>query len=234
MGVHRQCMRDRIKQVLLDRILNGTYRPGDRLVELQIAREMDTSQAPVREALRELAAVHLVETESYRGTRVRQISARELRESYQVRAMLEEMAAQSAAPRFQSKPEPLQAALANLLAATQSQNLECLARQNGAFHRLIVETSDNSILLRVWDSLSIEVWTRINLRLLAQTTVNLQEVIEEHQPIVDALVRGDGKTAGYLLRRHAETVLLPEIDDVSETPKQGETARVMREREDVG
>lgn len=227
MGVHRQCMHERVKQVLLDRILNGTYKPGDRLVELQIAREMDTSQAPVREALRELEALHLVETESYRGTRVRQLSTRELRESYQVRGVLEEMAAQSAAPRFQENPQPLQAALATLLAATQSRNLECLAQQEGAFHRLIVETSGNSVLLRVWDSLAIEVWTRINLRLLVQTTVNLQEVISEHQPIVDALVRGDGRTAGYLLRRHAEALLLPEVDDGPEIQKPGETARVM-------
>src|SRR5262249_53910326 len=66
MAVRRDCMRGQIRRELLRRIIEGHYKPGDRLVELQIAREFDTSQAPVREALRELEAVRLVETETYR------------------------------------------------------------------------------------------------------------------------------------------------------------------------
>ncbi len=207
MGLQRESMGDRIKKVLIERILDGTYQSGDRLVELAIAAEMNTSQAPVREALRELEAMRLVECEPYRGTRVRQVSTRELRESYQVRAVLEEMAAQLAAPKFQEHPEPLQAALTAIHVAAESENLQQLAHDNGAFHRLIVETSGNSVLLRVWDSLDIEVWTRINLTRLSQTTFNLKELIEEHQLIVDALVKGDGQTAGLLLRQHLNNAL---------------------------
>src|SRR5947209_4717619 len=80
MTVRRDCMRDQIRKELIKRIVDGTYRPGDRLVELQVAREFNTSQAPVREALRELEALRLVESETYRGTRVREISRREMKE----------------------------------------------------------------------------------------------------------------------------------------------------------
>ncbi len=203
----RETMRDRIKQVLLNRILDGTYKPGDRLVEMQIAREMDTSQAPVREALRELEVMRLVESEAYRSTRVREVSQHELQESYQVRAELEAFAARLAAPLFYEDPEPLQTALASLLAAVQAKDFEQITRHDAAFHRLIVETSGNSVLLHVWNSLAIEAWTRINVILLKQKRVNLQSLFKEHQEIADALVQGDGTTSGELLRKHIETAL---------------------------
>ncbi|MDF5719882.1 MAG: GntR family transcriptional regulator [Rhizonema sp. PD37] len=207
MKLKRECMSDRLKQVLLERILDGTYQPGDRLVELQIAREMETSQAPVREALYELAAMGLVESEAYRGTRVRQVSAEELQESYQVRAILEEMAAQLAAPKFYKNPLPLQTAHAAVQAAAQTGDVDAHAKLDAAFHRLIVETSGNSVLLRVWDSLSFETWTRINLMLIKSKTVDLQSLIEEHQQIVDAFMLCDGKTAGRLLHQHLEAAI---------------------------
>lgn len=203
----RETMRDRIKQVLLNRILDGTYKPGDRLVEMQIAREMDTSQAPVREALRELEVMRLVESEAYRSTRVREVSQHELQEFYQVRAELEAFAARLAAPLFYEDPEPLQTALASLLAAVQAKDFEQITRHDAAFHRLIVETSGNSVLLHVWNSLAIEAWTRINVILLKQKRVNLQSLFKEHQEIADALVQGDGTTSGELLRKHIETAL---------------------------
>ncbi len=207
MKLKRECMSDRLKQVLLERILDGTYQPGDRLVELQIAREMETSQAPVREALHELEAMGLVESVAYRGTRVRQVSAEELQESYQVRAILEEMAAQLAAPKFYKNPQPLQTAHAAVQAAAQTGDVDAHAKLDAAFHRLIVETSGNSVLLRVWDSLGFETWTRINLMLIRSKTVDLQSLIEEHQQIVDAFMLCDGKTAGRLLHQHLEAAI---------------------------
>ncbi|MUG97916.1 FCD domain-containing protein [Scytonema sp. UIC 10036] len=192
---------------MLERILDGTYKPGDRLVELQIAKELDTSQAPVREALRELEAMGLIESQTYRGTRVRQISPQELQESYQVRAELEALAARLAAPKFYANPEPLQTTLAALERAAAEENFEEFTQSNTAFHRLIVETSGNSILLRVWDSLAFEIWTRINLVLLGRKIVNLKLLNQEHQAVVDALVQNDGKTAADLLRSHVENVV---------------------------
>ena len=200
-------MRDRVKQVLLDRILDGTYKPGDRLVELQIAHELDTSQGPVREALRDLEAMRLVESATYRGTRVRAISQQELQESYQVRAELEGLAGRLAAPQFCSQPEPLQIALQALEAAAQAQDFERFTRCNGAFHRLIVETAGNSVLLRVWSSLDFETWTRINLLVVRHKADDLSSFVAEHQAITEALVQGDAVSAEQLLRQHAEIAL---------------------------
>lgn len=202
MSIQREPIREQVKRILLERILDGTYPPGERLVELQIARELNTSQGSVREALRDLEALRLVETEAYRGTRVRSISKREMHEAYQVRAVLEELAAQLAAPRLKKNVKPLETEVNAMLAAANLQDRDGLAEHNRAFHRLIVEASENTVLLHLWDLLDFETRTRITV---AQPSVNLVEVAQLHQPIVDALDRGDGATAGQLLREHAES-----------------------------
>jgi DNA-binding GntR family transcriptional regulator len=70
--LRRTTLRDQIKDRIVERILNGTYGPGDRIVESQVATEFGTSQAPVREALRELEALRFVEARPHRGARVRE------------------------------------------------------------------------------------------------------------------------------------------------------------------
>src|SRR5271165_6639273 len=99
-SLQRDSMAERVKQDLLRRIMNGKLSPGARLVELQIAKELNTSQGPVREALCELEGLELVVTEPYKGTRVREVTAEDIREAYMVRAILEELAGQLAALHF--------------------------------------------------------------------------------------------------------------------------------------
>ena len=97
--IERPVLRDRVKDVLLERIVSGGYPPGARLVETRIAQELGTSQAPVREALRDLEQLGLVVHEAYRGCSVRAVSAAELLEAFPVRAALEALAARLAGSR---------------------------------------------------------------------------------------------------------------------------------------
>lgn len=201
MMVRRDSMRDQIRRELLKRIVDGTYRPGERLIELQVAREFNTSQAPVREAFRELEALRLVESQAYRGTRVREISQREMQESAQVRALLEEAAAARAAETLKGNTGDLRLALDGIEEAAREGDLEAFARHNLLFHRQIVEAAGNGVLLRVWSSLMLEVRTLIGLNARPQ---DLNALAATHIPILDALDRGDGPLAGRLLREHAE------------------------------
>lgn len=209
--VQRDCLSDQVKRLLLSRILDNTYKAGDRLIELQIAREMNVSQGSVREALRELEALRLVESEPYRGTRVRGVNEQEMREAYQVRAALEHLAAKLGAPKFKGNTHRLQTEVNALRSAARSRDSDAYARHNQKFHALIVAAAGNAVLLRVWESLDWETRARITL---AQTTLDLRGPAESHQPIVDALDRGDGKLAGKLLREHAESRLdlIPDRD----------------------
>src|ERR1700757_2222873 len=106
-SLHRESMAERVKQELMRRIMNGELPPGARLVELQIAHELNTSQGPVREALCELEGLELIVTEPYKGSRVREVAPGEIREAYMVRAALEDLAGQLAAPHFKGSTAQL-------------------------------------------------------------------------------------------------------------------------------
>jgi DNA-binding GntR family transcriptional regulator len=200
-AVARVVLREQVKELMLERILNGSYPPGERLVETRIAQELGTSQAPVREALRDLELLHFVESEPFRGARVRAVSEEELAEIYPVRAAIEEVAARAAALRLDGAVEPLEAELASMHSAADAGDLHALAEHDATFHRLIVEASGNGILLDVWRSLRIETRTAITA---LRARIDGHEIAELHRPVLDALRDRDPERAGRALRRHVE------------------------------
>ncbi|WP_010583040.1 GntR family transcriptional regulator [Schlesneria paludicola] len=203
MDYDRQCMSDRIRQVLTSRIFDGTLKAGDRLVELEIAREFDTSQTPVREALRELESLRLVDSVPYRGTRVREIREREMVEAYTVRGALEQLAGELAAPRLLGNVIQIRESLTRIHEAAREGDIEAYARHNMDFHRAIVVASDNNVLIQSWDNLAFEARVRLHLR--CRPEPHLADRAREHDPVVDALEAGDGLLAGQFLRAHAES-----------------------------
>ena len=201
MNVNRTSLRAQVKEILLARIINHEYKPGDRLVELQIAQEFGISQAPVRESLRELEALGFVESEPYRGTRVRAVTKAELTEIYPVRAALEEVAARVAAQRLAGKVEALAAELAAMHQAAEKGDLYEQVQHDVEFHRLIVEASGNRVLQDVWRSLRIEARTLISA---LKADIGGHEIAEMHRPVLEALAEGNAERAGALLRKHVE------------------------------
>ena len=198
-ALRRDSMAERVKQELLRRIMQGELAPGARLVELQIARDLNTSQGPVREALRELEAMDLVTTEPYKGSRVREVTPKDIREAYVVRASLEELAARLAAPHFKGSVVTLRDEAAAIRTAARKKDIGAYTLHDVNFHRLIVAGASNRILLRTWDSLAFEV--RIQLW-LSTGKFDLVGAQEAHWRIIDALEKGEGQQAGKLLREH--------------------------------
>lgn len=200
MSVTRTVLREQIKEVLVERMLSGHYQPGDRLVEMQIAQEFGTSQAPVREALRDLESLRFVESAAFRGTRVRSISHQELAEIYPVRAALEGLAAHLAAERMSDDLlERLQAEYRAMRDAADRADLHAQVHHDVELHRLIVDASGNTILMQVWQSLRVEVRTLITA---VETHINLQELADTHLPILDAFAARDPERADATVRRH--------------------------------
>ncbi|RSL14823.1 GntR family transcriptional regulator [Edaphobacter aggregans] len=202
--IHRST-RDRIRLALLKRISEGTYLPGERLKELALANEFEVSQAPVREAFRELEALGVLVSEHYRGTRVREISTRETKDVYQLRGYLEEIAAQLIPlSKLQEEMGSIEAQQMIMRTAARSGDLDRFARANVQFHRSIVGLASNQILPKIWDSLEIGMRSRLNLQKNEDRLLSLAEI---HQPIVDTLKLGDLKRTGVLLREHAFSFL---------------------------
>ncbi len=199
--VSRSMLRDQIREVLLERILDGTYPPGERVKETRIAQEFSVSQAPVREALRELEILGMVVSEPFRGARVREVTARELAQIYPIRAAIEEIAAREAAPALAGEVAALEAELDAMRAAAADGDIQGLLEHDVRFHRIIVDASGNETARRVWGSLRIEARTLITL---IKSKDELPEIAEAHLPVVEAMRSGDGRVAGRALRKHIE------------------------------
>ena len=197
--------RDLIRSALLKRISEGVYLPGERLKEMSLAHEFEVSQAPVREAFRELETLGLLVSEHYRGTRVRGISSQEIHDAYQLRGYLEEIAVQLIPlAKLKDAIASTEALQASMRSAALTGDADCFARANTQFHRSIVSLASNQTLLKVWDSLEIGMLSRLNLQ---KNEKKLRSLAGIHQPIVDSLKRGDLKQTGVLLREHAFSFL---------------------------
>ena len=172
---------------------------------MKLAHEFEVSQAPVREAFRELETLGVWSREHYRGTRVREISSQENQDAYQLRGYLEEIAVQLIPPAKLKDEMSLSEALqASMRTAARTGDPDGFARANTQFHRSIVSIASNQTLLKVWDSLEIGMRSRLNLQ---KNEDKLRSLAEIHQPIVDSLKRGDLKQTGVLLREHAFSFL---------------------------
>jgi DNA-binding GntR family transcriptional regulator len=194
-------MSDKVKKVIIERIREGVYRPGERLIELQLADEFQTSQAPVREALCKLESMRIVETVAYKGTRVREIGGQELEECLQIRAVLENLAAEQVAARVLEKITILREIAMETVEAAKMHDLRRYSLANLDFHRLIVEASGNRTLITLWDSLAPEVRMFASVRAHSNMLV---PAANEHLEIVEAFIEGDNRFAGKLLRKHVD------------------------------
>jgi DNA-binding GntR family transcriptional regulator len=199
-GIDRNCMHDRIRWTILERIMDGTYQPGDRLKELALAREFHVSQAPVREALRKLEAIGVLKSDPYRGTRVRELSSTELRDSYQLRGILEQSATEFITDFPPESVEYLEQELLAMQNSEQRKDLQAFACHNRNFHRCIMDRCQNKELFRVWQSLGICMRSRLNAQ---RRLSHLAQAVESHRPIIDAMRGGDFARAGRLLREHS-------------------------------
>ncbi|MDH6227306.1 MULTISPECIES: GntR family transcriptional regulator [Streptomyces] len=185
-------LREQIREHIVEGIVSGRWKPGERIVERRIATELEVSQTPVREALRELESLRLIESAPNKGVRVRSLTAADLEESYPVRAGLEAIAAELAAERLADDCSALEPHVAALHEADRLSDAAGQVRHTVAFHREMVRAAGNSVLLHTWEGLGIEVFTALSIRWLG--TVQ-QSYAEEHEELVAAFRRRDPRIA---------------------------------------
>jgi DNA-binding GntR family transcriptional regulator len=196
----RSVLADQVRERLLERILNGRYPPDSRIVETQVARELGTSQAPVREALRGLEALGVVEITPFRGARVRRPTPQELLEAYAVRSALETLAARLAVPRLTDADLDRHAAAADAMqAAARDGDAHGVAEADARFHETIVGLAANGTLGKVWRSLEPFLRTYITL---VVPGADPQWAADLHTPILAALRARDVDGAVGALETH--------------------------------
>ena len=198
----RRVLRDEIRDRLIEHILNGKLAPGERIVEMRIAQQFGVSQAPVREALRDLDLLGFVVSSPFRGAIVRQISVEELVQLYPIRAVLEGLAARHAASRINPTTlKKLEGLLATMRTAAARGDHRRAVEADFAFHLTIVEASGNRLLQQIWDRMRLATTTFLTV---SKSHHSLREIVERHASVVDALRTKDPDAAERTLRMHIE------------------------------
>jgi DNA-binding GntR family transcriptional regulator len=199
-SVSRLVLSEQVKDHLLQAILDGRFPPGARIVETRVARELGTSQAPVREALRDLEALGLVETSAFRGARVRRPGAEELLEAYVVRSQLESLAARLAVKTITDRDvDQMAGYLGEMRRAARADDARAEAMADAMFHGRLIELSGNATLHRVWRHLEPVSRTYITL---VVPGADRHRIADLHQPVLDALRHRDAASATDSLDRH--------------------------------
>lgn len=184
--------------LILAAIEAGTYRPGDRLVESELAERFGVSRTPVREALQRLETQAMLVRDG-RSLIVASLDHNQLAELYTVRAELEALAARLAARH--ATPEEIRV-LSQMVEDDQRavHDPEALARANRRFHRQIHLASHNRYLVQQLDLV------HRSMALMARTSLAAEgrgeTALAEHKAIVEAIAAGDGAAADTALRQH--------------------------------
>ena len=181
----------------------GRYRPGQRVRLREIAAKYGLNNDAVLRLFMEFQSLGLITLSGQFSAVVHSPNTKEMYEAYEIRAGLEEIAGRTAAEALKKNTAELHKELDAMRVAVRTGDLDCYAVHDAKFHRSVLEASGNRIVLRVWEALAFDVRIRIAIGKVSQ---ELSEVVESHQPIVDALHSGRAREASLLLRNHVETL----------------------------
>ena len=214
--VTREVLSERVKDRILTWILEGELAPGSRIVETRVARDLGVSQAPVREALRDLAILGFVEMKPHKGARVRKPTRDELTEAIEVRAELEALAGRLAAERRTEQcVTDLEELYAAMDEAADRGDAHDQALNNTQFHARIVKAAHNTTLYRQWSML--EPFSRTYVT-ASVPGMDLHWLSRRHAPILEAIRNQDPELAAETSRKHAAEAadLLKGLDGMRE------------------
>ncbi|WP_245524388.1 GntR family transcriptional regulator [Methylobacterium nonmethylotrophicum] len=183
---------DLVRQVarrLTDAIVQGRLAPGAKVAEAAVARELGISRAPVREAARLLESQGLLRASPRRGFFVRELSARDVDELYDLRLCVERHAAVEAARRLTpSLRDALRRQLALMRELARRDDPVAIVEADYQFHRLVCEAAGNARLLRLFDGLASEL--RIVIGLIGRLYDDPEEIARTHEPVLEAIEAG--------------------------------------------
>jgi DNA-binding GntR family transcriptional regulator len=201
----RYSLSQQVRNHILHKVSTGELAPGDKVIEARIAAELHVSTIPVREAIRELAAMRVLNYWVHRGARVREVTVAETVDALHVKGVLEALAARLAGKKLRRVLAVLRQHSEHIEEAARRHDWVQYQDQNQLFHRLIVETSGNQILLSLWDSLAFDVRTRFIMDFLR--IVDPTDLAREHNEILQAIGISDTGRVAELLSFHANKLV---------------------------
>jgi DNA-binding GntR family transcriptional regulator len=209
-------LREVVYETLRDAIQSGALPPGERLMEIQLAEELGVSRTPVREAIRKLELERFVVMLPRRGTYVANLSLKDINEVFEIRAALDGLAAGLAAERItEEELEQMERLLVEIADHIEQRDNQKIVETDEAFHDILYRASRNERLVGIIYNLR-EQFTRFR-----SVSINypgrLQNTLEEHRQVVEAIAQRNVEVAQQKAREHienAEQTLLLEMDQL--------------------
>ena len=196
-------LRDVVFQTLRQAILRGELKPGERLMEIQLANKLGVSRTPIREAIRKLELEGLVLMIPRKGAEVAEITEKSLNDVLEVRGALEELAVDLACQRMTTEQiEELKSAANAFEEALHTGDLTAYAEADVQFHDIIYLATDNQRLIQLLYNLREQMY-RYRVEYLKQEEVH-QTLLEEHQYIIECIEKRDSQNAKVAILTHVE------------------------------
>lgn len=196
-------LRDVVFNTLRGAILRGDLKPGQRLMEIQLANQLGVSRTPVREAIRKLELEGLVKMVPRKGAEVAQISEKHLKDVLEVRSALEELAGELACDRMSAEQlDELKQINRKFLQVIDSDNITAIANVDEAFHMVIYRATGNERLSQMVNALKEQMY-RYRLEHIKDKSKRAA-LVKEHEGIIQALENKDAAKARREIRGHIQ------------------------------
>ena len=213
-------LRDVVFNTLRQAILRGELKPGERLMEIQLANKLGVSRTPIREAIRKLELEGLVLMIPRKGAEVADISEKSLRDVLEVREALEELAVQLACDKITKEEiEDLKKAAEDFKKILKSRDITEIAEADVRFHDIIFMATDNQKLVQLLNNLREQMY-RFRVEYLKNEEVHPQ-LIAEHEKIIEHIMERDKAKASAIVSEHINNQVEGVIDIIR--TKQSET-----------
>lgn len=185
----RKVFKDIIKDAIYDAIISGELKQGDRVIEMDWAEKFGSSQAPVREAIRDLEARGVIETAPYKGAVVRVIDKDKLNEIHAIRAGLEAVALKKVInENTEEDIKKIRKVFDEMVKAAENGDPNTFLDKDIEFHETIVDLAGMSDLKKMWDMCNIRLWTAFSMK---YTRMELIELGKNHEVILRKIEEKD-------------------------------------------
>ena len=194
-------LRDVVFHTLREAILKGELKPGERLMELQLASKLGVSRTPIREAIRMLELEGLAVTVPRKGAEVARMTEKDMEDVLQIRKALDELAVGLACDNMtEDGLKQLYTALKNFEKSTKTGDVKKIAQADVEFHDTIYQAADNPKLMTMLNNLREQMY-RYRVEYLKNDSV-YPRLVEEHKEIYEGLKRKDKETVVKIVSYH--------------------------------
>ncbi|SDB04111.1 transcriptional regulator, GntR family [Bauldia litoralis] len=193
---------DQAVEAIIQAAATGVFLPGDRVIEAEVARRLNVSRVPIREALRLLESQGILVNVPYRGMRLMEVDAGRLRKILEVRLALETFAAFKLQEMCKTDPAtiaPLDRICADLVAAAKRGDTYGIATLDTKFHRTLCTLTGNEVLVATWEPLSSQLTIIFGL---ATLQIDMESIAREHSDLADLIRSGRRSALEANLRLH--------------------------------